>query len=201
MEEAYKFSWFPKFMQTVDSLPEEIQAEFALGVLRYGSYGTDPGFGYPLSSVFISIKEDIDNSRSAINNNRGGRPKKQVLTEEKTGVFETKNGGFEDTKPNTNQTNTSHTNNKKKVPKKNFDPPSFEEAESYRIEADLSNTDTHQFLDYYEANGWVIGRNKPMKDWRAAMRNWDRRQAEWKKPNEKGGLDGIDPEYLQWANS
>jgi hypothetical protein len=30
------------------------------------------------------------------------------------------------------------------------------------------------FFDYYEANGWMIGKSK-MKDWKATIRNWDRR--------------------------
>lgn len=28
-----------------------------------------------------------------------------------------------------------------------------------------------KFFDYYEANGWKVGKN-PMKDWKAAVRNW-----------------------------
>ena len=29
-------------------------------------------------------------------------------------------------------------------------------------------------MDYYEANGWKVGRN-PMKDWKAAVRTWEKR--------------------------
>ncbi len=36
----------------------------------------------------------------------------------------------------------------------------------------------NDFFDYYESNGWRVGRN-PMKDWRAAARRWKRNQ----KPN------------------
>ena len=36
------------------------------------------------------------------------------------------------------------------------------------------------FFDYYTANGWKVGRN-PMKDWKAAARNWQRRQGEFSK--------------------
>lgn len=39
--------------------------------------------------------------------------------------------------------------------------------------------DAQAFVDYYEANGWRVGKN-PMKDWRAAVRNWARRDAERK---------------------
>lgn len=33
------------------------------------------------------------------------------------------------------------------------------------------NIDPQRFFNYYEANGWKVGRN-PMKDWKAAARNW-----------------------------
>jgi hypothetical protein len=35
----------------------------------------------------------------------------------------------------------------------------------------LPCTTAEEIHDYYEANGWKVGRN-PMKDWRAACRNW-----------------------------
>ena len=34
--------------------------------------------------------------------------------------------------------------------------------------------DAQQFIDFYEAKGWMIGKNK-MKDWRAAVRTWTHR--------------------------
>ena len=33
--------------------------------------------------------------------------------------------------------------------------------------------DPQKWFDYYSANGWRVGRN-PMKDWRAAVRTWER---------------------------
>ena len=34
--------------------------------------------------------------------------------------------------------------------------------------------DAERFVDYYTANGWKVGKN-PMKDWKAAVRNWERK--------------------------
>lgn len=35
----------------------------------------------------------------------------------------------------------------------------------------MPSSEAQRFLDYYTANGWKVGRN-PMKDWKAAARNW-----------------------------
>lgn len=55
-----------------------------------------------------------------------------------------------------------------------FIPPSVEEVEQYCIERN-NNIDAQSFIDFYESKGWMIGKNK-MKDWKAAVRNWDRSQ-------------------------
>ena len=61
---------------------------------------------------------------------------------------------------------------------KRFTPPTAEEIVDY-----CENTlcyfgfDAQHFIDYYESNGWMIGKHK-MKDWRATVRNWLRRDKE-----------------------
>lgn len=54
--------------------------------------------------------------------------------------------------------------------KKKFSKPSLEELQSYISEKHL-NVDAQHFIDYYESNGWKVGRN-PMKDWKATCRRW-----------------------------
>lgn len=36
-----------------------------------------------------------------------------------------------------------------------------------------NQVDPQRFLDHYESNGWKVGKN-PMKDWKAAVRTWER---------------------------
>lgn len=67
----------------------------------------------------------------------------------------------------------------KKEKRKRFSPPTPEEVMDYAFEKGLS-IDAEKFCDYYESNGWKVGRN-PMKDWRAAVRNWAKR-SEMDKP-------------------
>lgn len=55
---------------------------------------------------------------------------------------------------------------------KRFTPPTVEEVRSYCLER-KNNVDAQRFVDYYTSNGWLVGKNK-MKDWRAAVRTWER---------------------------
>ena len=50
--------------------------------------------------------------------------------------------------------------------------PTLEEVKAYCNERG-NRVDPERFVDYYTANGWRVGKN-PMKDWRAAVRTWER---------------------------
>ena len=57
---------------------------------------------------------------------------------------------------------------------KRFTPPTVEEVAAY-IREQGYQLDAEAFVDYYEANGWMVGKNK-MKDYKATLRNWERRR-------------------------
>lgn len=54
-----------------------------------------------------------------------------------------------------------------------FTPPTVEEVQAYCAERG-NKVDARRFFDFYTANGWHQGRGKPIKDWRAAVRTWER---------------------------
>jgi hypothetical protein len=58
------------------------------------------------------------------------------------------------------------------VKKKKFVPPSLDEVRAYCLERGNA-VDPQRWLDYYASVGWKIGK-KPMKDWQAAVRTWER---------------------------
>jgi len=66
-----------------------------------------------------------------------------------------------------------------------FSPPTRQEVSDYVQEKGYSNVDVERFIDYYTANGWMVGKNK-MKDWKAAVRNWGRSELATKPNNTKG---------------
>lgn len=64
----------------------------------------------------------------------------------------------------------------KESKRKRFTPPSVDEVREYcnEINATIS---PDAFVDYYAAQGWAYGKSgKQMKDWKAAVRNWQRRE-------------------------
>ena len=74
----------------------------------------------------------------------------------------------------------------------NFSPPDIQDVKAYCMER-KNNVDPERFIDFYEAKGWMVGKNK-MKDWRAAVRNWERNRASKsaEKIQQEGRLDWID---------
>ena len=57
---------------------------------------------------------------------------------------------------------------------KRFVPPTAQEVEDY-CDCLGEYIDAYRFVDYYQSIGWLVG-NKPMKDWKATVRNWIRTQ-------------------------
>ena len=58
----------------------------------------------------------------------------------------------------------------------NFQKPSLEDVREYCISRG-NKVDPEQFFNFYESKGWIIGKS-PMKDWRAAVRTWEKREKE-----------------------
>ena len=59
--------------------------------------------------------------------------------------------------------------------------PTVEEVEAYCRERGNS-VDAERFVDFYASKGWKVG-NQPMKDWKACVRTWERRED---KPKQTG---------------
>lgn len=91
-------------------------------------------------------------------------------------------------------------NNNKNIKKDNicvtkgsgFKKPVLDEIASYCLERQ-NKVNPQVFLDYYTSNGWRVGKN-PMKDWRAAIRTWERN-------NFNGGSNGNKRNYTRGAGA
>lgn len=80
-----------------------------------------------------------------------------------------------------NNTSFNNTFNKRES-KARFTPPTLEDVQAYCNERN-NKVDAERFIDYYTANGWQVGKNK-MKDWKAAVRNWERSEKKFSKPTQ-----------------
>ena len=56
--------------------------------------------------------------------------------------------------------------------RKRFEKPTLSQITQYCLERN-NNVNAEQFYDYYESNGWKVGKNA-MKDWKACVRTWER---------------------------
>lgn len=69
-----------------------------------------------------------------------------------------------------------------------FVKPTVEQIKAYCQERN-NNIDPQYFFDYYEGKGWLIGKT-PMKDWKAAVRTWEKNN--FNRPQQ--------PQRKNWSN-
>ncbi len=83
-----------------------------------------------------------------------------------------------------------------KSPKtKRFTPPTLDEVKDYCFERG-NNVDAEKWYDYYSSNGWKVGKN-PMKDWKAAVRTWERSDYN----NNRGSARQVSNSLQDWADT
>ena len=70
---------------------------------------------------------------------------------------------------------------KKRGPKPSTGNPAVEEVRAFFKENQALERWADEFFDYYEMVGWVVGKSKPIKNWRMAAKRWIRRTPEIEK--------------------
>lgn len=81
-----------------------------------------------------------------------------------------------------------------KQKRKRFVKPTISDIEQYCSEKNIS-INAQQFIDYYESNGWKVGRNS-MKDWQATVRRWASNNY-GKKKNSKDNAINVVKEVME----
>ena len=125
---------------------------------------------------------EISEKRSS-NGALGGRPAKEKTTQkskkESKSESELKtNAEIENEYENNIEEESKGVQGKRKPTttstQRRFTPPTLEEVMEYCQERN-NGIDPIAFFDFYEANGWVQGKQgKPVKDWKACVRTWER---------------------------
>ena len=197
--------------QALDS-SEEI-GELVMALFAYAKRGETPKLSGGAKIAFLMMRAAIERDGIAWEEmcaqrsecgKKGGRPKKSDEsgnTDEKAEQTaasadnaEEKPQGINDTaeKAKKADNDNEYDNDLKEntidgVKEKRFAPPTLENVSEYCREMGYTNVDAARFIDFYTSNGWMVGKNR-MKDWKAAVRNWDRRE---KNPQRQDGAAEV----------
>lgn len=177
MARAYLPIYF-SYTEQLAMLPDDERGRLVMQLLDYAQTGSLPELT-PASAaamLFSCMRSQIDRDTANYNakceknrSNIKSRWCKRDTTE------------YDGIRTNTNDTKEKEREKEKEIIllqpaageiKKRFIPPSLAEVSSYCAERG-NRVDAQQFLDFYEARGWMCGRAR-MKDWRAAVRTWER---------------------------
>lgn len=106
----------------------------------------------------VRLEQEVDKRKSYSESRRNNRKKKEdVINISDTYVQHMEN-----------ENENENTIKEKKVVQ--FKKPSIEEIKTYMTEIGMADV-SEKWFDYYESNGWLVGKNK-MKNWKAAVRTW-----------------------------
>lgn len=192
---------FDKFV-ILDILPPEQYKNILTKMRQYVEHGEEPEGLEPMEQMaFESLRafmnENIKTYQRTIEANRqngrkGGRPRKAKETdgfsEKPTETHGEPNETHKNQSTKYKVQSTKYTDSIESIeidasaspsPRalKRFSPPGLEEIEAYFAEKGGTAAQAERFRDFYESNGWKVGKN-PMKSWKAAASGWMSRDKE-----------------------
>ena len=189
MKKAY-FQYYETFENVLEKIKDiEEREHMRKTIINYGLYGTLPADLSELEEMAWTICKDlIDQQQHRREVNAANRAGKKA---DPTVIIRINNGAEEIERPLQNpepEEKAAQEIQPEKPKRKNFVKPTVEEIAAYCKEKNY-NVNAQQFFNYYESNGWKIGRNA-MKSWQAAVQNWNTRD---KASNKAAGT--------MWANN
>lgn len=145
-------------------------------IFLYHIERVEPEFNsFPAEIAFSFLKQqfdrDLDKYQNVIERNRKNISKRWDKSDTKNTTG--KVGIAKDTK-NTDKDYEKDYEKEKEKKIIRFTPPTLNEIESFISENKLSFVDPEAFFNYYQSNGWLVGKNK-MKNWESAIKMWNTR--------------------------
>ena len=180
MKKAY-FQYYETFETIIEKIKDIEEREWLRKVIiQYGLHGIEPeSFNSEALEIAWTICQDLIDQqihRREVNAaNRAGKKAEPATNKENLAVIQPEEKPAQEIQP-------------EKPKRKNFVKPTVEEIEAFCKEKKYT-VNAQQFFNYYESNGWKIGRNA-MKSWQAAVQNWNARD---KANNKAAGT--------MWANN
>lgn len=192
MAEIDSITMFKSFYMAVQGMSDRDRVQFYEAIMEYGYFGKEPEIGGVIGAIFKAIRPVLDRSNDARTNGRkGGRPRKTENDDEmvKTTLLttlETERKGKDRKGKDMDTEMDTEKEQKRKGESSRFAPPTLDDVTAYCTERG-NGIDPQRFIDYYQSNGWKVGKN-PMKDWKAAVRNWESRDAAPKKADNEAEI-------------
>ena len=164
------FVFYRSFYEAIKNMDDSTCAACFRALCEYGLNGVEVTDDPIAAAILIMAKPNIDKNNKKYENGKlggeygklGGRPRKEKPKETP--------------KEKETETDTEKSVKGGKKPRSTFTPPTLEEVQAYCRERG-NHVDAERFIDYYTSNGWKVGKNS-MKDWKAAVRNWEKQDAE-----------------------
>lgn len=187
--------FYYSYRKKLEKLSDQEVGRLVRSLLEYGETGETEELAGRESIAFDFIADDINRAKAAYEERCAKNQRnieKRYARQDDTNVYDgirTNTNVYEtyQTKDKTKDKNKDKTKDNSLPPNgvsdtraKRFTPPTLDDVSAY-IRERGSNVDAQRFLDFYTAKGWMVGKNR-MKDWKAAVRTWEKRDSEQNKP-------------------
>ena len=196
---------FTDFLEVAEGLSDAGTGRLFRAMLRYAQDGAVPAFRGKEAVAWTVAKQHIDREVAAYKtkveaDRRNGRKGAAIRWSKVAKNGDPYPDHSQDSQDNDNEKEKNNDNDKDNDSLSSTEPrltaeerekkPSLEEVMSFSQEAGL-NVDVQYFYNYYEANGWYIGK-RPMKDWKAAVRSWESNGMDRERPVRENELSDAD---------
>ena len=203
MSDKKSFVMYESWGAAIEKMSNEQAGELIKAIYAYqkdpDAVPEDPALAF----VFELIKQQLDADSQRYKEacaarseagKKGGRPKENASDKKQMVSEESKKSKCFSEKAKKADNDNEYDNDLKEntlegVKEKRFAPPTLENVSEYCREMGYTNVDAVCFINFYTSNGWMVGKNR-MKDWKAAVRNWDRRE---KNPQRQDGAAEEEP--------
>ena len=174
------------------SLPKEQAGELIQALCAYSFDDNENDIDDPaLAAIFVMVKDKLDEDAenyeevkkkrtAAIKKRWGDKSQREEDTQGNKSIEKNTNEYISIQNDSVSVSVSDSVSISKDIDKGNrersaFRPPDVSEVRSYCQER-KNRVDPERFVDFYTSKGWFVGKTK-MKDWRAAVRNWEKEDA------------------------
>jgi hypothetical protein len=225
--------FYRSFYEAIRELPERNQVEVLRAICEFGFDGSEPEISGLSKTIWILIKPNLQANRKKWESGCKAKTKqpkskteaknKQTRSKVEANVYvdvdvDVDEDGNEDKDKDKNEKGLMVVPSE--LPNKKFLKPSLQEVSLYvqskepQANKELIHQFAEKFWNFYESNGWKVGKN-PMKSWQSAIRTWNEtlqktinpfKESSAKEsfpfsPQKKGSWDSRQSEYLRGIES